>query len=254
MNRHLAFIAMVSLAVAAACGLLAVLTSAWIGGDHRSWAATTRTCAAMLWAKKSGSPRSAGPEDGVSAGEPHTADLEWQGGDAVKIDIPARVHYQPGTNPQASVSGEADLVSHVRMRGGTIEWDTIVNCYPAHDLVVRLTGPAVPAWTLNGSGALDLSDIKQDVLHITMHGSGTVTASGEAHETSLDVVGSSSADLRRLITQQANARIRGSAEVDLAPREDVDISISGSAVVRLHGAVARIHSQVSGSGQIKQVP
>jgi Putative auto-transporter adhesin, head GIN domain len=252
MNRRLAFIAMVSLAVSAACGLLAVLATAWVGDDHRSWAATTRSCAAMLWAKKSGS--ATGQDDGASASEPHTADLEWRGSDAVKIDIPARVHYQPGPNAQASVSGDADLVSHVRMHDGAIEWDTIVNCFPADDLVVRLTGPAVPAWTLNGSGELELSDIRQDVLHITMHGSGAVTASGEAHETSLDVAGSSRADLRRLVTREANARIRGSAEIDLSPREDVDISISGSAVVRLHGPVARIRSHVSGSGQIKQVP
>jgi hypothetical protein len=54
--------------------------------------------------------------------------------------------------------------------------------------------------------------------------------------------------------QQANAHISGSAQIDLAPHEDADISISGSGVVRLHGAVARIHSHVSGSGQIKQVP
>jgi hypothetical protein len=242
MNKRLAWIAVVSLTVSAACALLAVLTSAagLVGGDYRSWAATTRSCAAMPWAKK--------------AGEPRTVDLEWSGSDVVKIKIPARVHYQPGPKPQASVSGDAELVSHVRMRDGTLEWDTIDDCFPADDLVVRLTGPAVTAWTLNGSGELDLSDIKQDALRIITHGSATVTASGEAHEASLDVAGSSRADLSSLVTQQANARIRGSAEVDLAPREDVDISISGSAVVRLHGAVARIHSHVSGSGQIKQVP
>jgi hypothetical protein len=208
----------------------------------------------MLWAKKSGSARSAGQDDDARASEPRIVDLAWQGSDAVKVDIPARVHYQPGRNAQASVSGDAELVGHVRMRDGTIEWDTIVDCFPADDLAVQLTGPAVPAWTLNGSGALDLSDIKQDVLRITMHGSGTVTVSGEAREASLDVAGSSRADLSRLVTQRANTRIRGSAEVDLAPREDADISIAGSAVVRLHGAAARIHSHVSGSGQIKQVP
>jgi hypothetical protein len=234
---------------AAACVSLAVLTSAtgWVGGDE-SWAATIRTCAAMPWANKAG----------VSASEARSVDLEWRGSAAVKVNIPARVHYQPGPNAQASVSGDAELVSHVRMRDGTLELDTIVNCFSADDLVVRLTGPAVMAWTLNGSGELDLSDIKQDALRIAMHGSGTVSASasasGEAHDVSLDVAGSSRADLRRLVTQQANAWIRGSAEVDLAPREDADISISGSAVVRLHGAAARIHSHVSGSGQIKQVP
>jgi hypothetical protein len=303
MNKRLVSIAMVSLGVSAACALLVALTSAtdWVNGDYRSWAGTTRSCAVIPWAKKAGS------------GEPRTVDLEWSGSDAVKVKLPARVHYQPGPKAQASVSGDAELVSHVRLRDGTLEWDTVDDCFPADDLVVRLTGPAVTAWTLNssaeldlsdikqdalritmhgsgkvtasgeahevsldaagsgradlsrlvtqqtnaqirGSGQLDLSDIKQDVLRITMHGSGAVTASGEAHEVSLDAAGSGRADLGRLVTQQASARIGGSAEVDLAPREDADISISGSALVRLHGAVARIHSHVSGSGQIKQVP
>jgi Putative auto-transporter adhesin, head GIN domain len=303
MNKRLVSIAVVSLSVSAACALLVVLTSAtdWLDGDYRSWAATRRGCAAMPWAKR------------VGAGEPRSVDLEWSGSDAVKIDLPAQVHYQPGPKPQASVSGDAELVSHVRMRDGRLGWDTTDDCFPAGDLVVRLAGPAVAAWTLNssgdlhlsdikqdqlritmhgsgkvtasgeahevsldaagsgradlgrlvaqqvsatirGSGGLDLSDTKQDVLRITIHGSGAVTASGEAREVSLDAAGSGRADLGRLVTQQANARIRGSGDVDLAPRQDADISISGSGVVRLHGAVAQIHSHVSGSGQIERVP
>jgi Putative auto-transporter adhesin, head GIN domain len=303
MNKRLVAIAVVSLSVSAACALLVVLTSAtdWVDGDYLSWAATKRTCAATPWAKK------------ASPGEPRTIDLEWGRSDAVKVNIPARVHYQPGPKAQASVSGDAELVSHVRMRDGTLESDTSDDCFPAGALVVQLTGPAVTAWTLNGSAELDLSDIQQDVLRLTMHGSGKVTASGEvhelsldaagsgradlsrlvtqqtnaqirgswevvladtkqevvrivmhgsggvtasgeAHEVSLDAAGSVRADLGRLVTQQVNAQIRGSGEVDLAPREDADISISGSSIARLHGAVARINSHVSGSGQIKQVP
>jgi hypothetical protein len=303
MNKRLVSIAVVSLSVAAACAALVVWTSAtdWFDGDYRSWAATERTCAVMPWAKK------AGP------GEPRTVGLEWGGSDAVKVNIPVRVHYQPGPKAQASVSGDAELVDHVRMRDGTLESDTLDDCFPVGALVVQLTGPAVTAWTLNGSAELDLSDVKQDVLRLTMHGSGKVaasgevhelsldaagsgraelsrlvtqqtnaqirgswevvladtrqevlrivmhgsggvTASGEAHEVSLDAAGSVRADLGRLVTQQVNARIRGSGEVDLAPREDADISISGSGIARLHGAVARIYSHVSGSGQIKQVP
>jgi hypothetical protein len=308
MNRRLVRIAVVSLSIAAACGIFTVLTSAtdWINDDYRSWASPMRTCAAMPWTKKTGS------------GERRTVDLEWLGSDAIKIKIPTQVHYQPGPKPQASVSGDADLVSHVRLRDGTLEWDTVdwntlVDCFPASDLVVQLAGPAVTAWTLNGSGKLDLSDLKQDVLRITMHGNGAVTASGEVHEASLEAAGSGRADLGRLVTQntsakiqgsadlklsdskqdvlrivmhgsgvvtasgtarevsleaagsgradlgrliaeRASAQIHGSANVDLAPRQDADISVSGSAIVKLHGAVARINSHVAGSGEIKQVP
>jgi len=305
MRRRLLGIAIMSLGIAAACAIVTVLTSAteWIGGDYRSWAGTLGSCASV---KPAG------------ASERRTVDLEWAGSDAVKIRIPAQVHYQPGPKPQASVSGDAELVSHVRLHDGTLEWDTmewdrLVDCIPARDLVVQLSGPAVTAWTLNGSGELSLSDIKQDVLRLTVHGSTTVTASGEtkelsfdaagsgradlgrliaqktsvnmsgstnlkladakqdmlrivmhgssavtasgtAHEVSLDSSGSSRADLGGLVAEQASAKISGSGNVDLAPRQDADIAVSGSAVIKLHGNVTRINSRVSGSGEIRRVP
>lgn len=308
MNRRLAVIAVVSLSIAVVCGIVIVLTSGtdWVNGDYRSWAGSLRSCS-VPWANKTRSR------------ERRTVDLEWPGSDVIKIRIPAQVHYQPGPKPQASASGDADLVNHVRLHDGALEWDTaewdaLVDCSPASDLVVQFTGPAVTGWTLNGSGQLDLSDIKQDLLRITLHGSGVVTASGESHEVSLDAAGSGRADLGRLVSQKtsatiqgsadlklsdtkqgvlrivmhgsgavtgsgtaqevsleasgsgradlgklvtdhASARIHGSADVDLAPRQDADISVSGSGVVRLHGAAAaRIDSHVSGSAQIQQVP
>ncbi|WP_245317192.1 GIN domain-containing protein, partial [Bradyrhizobium manausense] len=107
---------------------------------------------------------------------------------------------------------------------------------------------------MSGSTKLKLADAKQDMLRVVMSGSSAMTASGTAHEVSLDSAGSSRANLGGLITEQASAKIHGSGDVDLAPRQDADISVSGSAVVKLHGAVARVNSHVSGSGEIKRVP
>ena len=323
MNGRLGRIAVVSLGIAAGCGIITALGSAadWVDGSdlpwtgrfwassswtRSSWAGASRGCAALPWSNTTG------------ARERRTVDLAWSGGDAIRIRIPAQVHYQPASTAKASVTGDADLVDHVRLRDGILEWDTAewgrqVDCIRADDLVVQLSGPAVTAWTVHGSASLDLSDLRQDVLRITAHGSGAVTASGEVRETAVEAAGSGEVDLRRLVTQatsanvhgsgnlhladasqeslritlrgsgavtasgtahqvsleasgsgradlgrlvaeRASATIHGSGDVDLAPRLDADISVSGSAVVRLHGAAARLNSHVSGSGQIKQVP
>ncbi|GLH80848.1 hypothetical protein SSBR45G_57570 [Bradyrhizobium sp. SSBR45G] len=317
MSGRLGQIAVVSLSIAAACGIITALASAqdWVDGGDLPWSglswvrtswAGARSCGAMPWSSTSG-PR-----------ERRTADLAWSGGNAVKIRIPAQVHYSPSPTPRASVTGDADLVGHVRLRDGILEWDTaewgrLVGCIRADDLVVQLSGPAVTEWTVNGSAGLDLSDLRQDALRVTAHGSGAVTASGDvgdaaveasgsgrvdlgrlvtrattaslhgsghlnladakqdqlritlrgsggitaagsAHELSLESSGSGRADLGHLIAERATIKVHGSGDVDLAPREDADISVSGSAVVRLHGAVARLNSHVSGSGQVKQVP
>jgi hypothetical protein len=240
MNSRLVWIAAVSLGISLACWSIAGLSSAmgWVH-NGRPWA-LLRSCAPRLWAKNNGEPR--------------TVDLAWQGSDAITINIPAQVYYQPGPKAEANVTGDSELASHVRMRGGTLGWDTPLDCISGGDLVVHLTGPAVTAWTLNGSGTLELSDIKQDAMRIVTRGSGTVIGNGEANQASVDVAGSGNVDFSKLVTRKADARIKGSADVALAPRDEVDIEIYGSAVVSLHGPVARVNSHVAGSGQIKQTP
>jgi hypothetical protein len=238
MNSRLARIAAVSFGITLVCWMAIGLSSAmgWID-DNPTWA-IVRGCAPSLWTRP---------------GEIKTIDLAWSGNDAVWVNIPAHVYYRPGPVAQATVSGDGELLNHLRMHDGTLEWDSRF-CVTDNDLVVRLTGPAVTAWTLNGSGTLELSDIKQDVLRIVTRGSGSVTGGGESRQASVDVSGSGRVDLSKLVTREADARIRGSADVQLAPRDDVLIEIYGSGIVSLHGPVTRVSSHVAGSGQIKQLP
>ncbi len=190
-----------------------------------------------------------------SASAPRTSvDLGWSGSDSIDIGIPARVQYRPGPKAEATVTGNADLASHVRLRDGQLEWDSkdYEDCYPT-DLVVHLVGPPVAEWTIHGTAHLDLNNIRQDVLKITRHGIGRITADGDVRETWLRASGRGSADLGRLETQRATIRISGSGEVDVAPREDADISISGRAVLRIHGNGAKLHIQSHGRAQVIQV-
>ncbi|MCJ2143908.1 GIN domain-containing protein [Methylobacterium sp. E-066] len=106
---------------------------------------------------------------------------------------------------------------------------------------------------MHGTAHLTLNNIRQDSLKITRHGTGRITADGDVKEIWLRASGTGSADLGRLETQRATVRISGSGEVDLAPREDADISVSGRAVLRIHGDGAKLHILSHGSAQVTQV-
>ncbi|MER2193646.1 GIN domain-containing protein [Methylobacterium brachiatum] len=194
-------------------------------------------------------------EPNVSASRT-SVDLGWSGGSSIDINIPVQVEYQTSAKFSAIVIGNSDVISHVRMRDSKLMWDRedYRPCANPSDIVVHIVGPSVTAWTLNGPGRLNLNTISQDTLKITSHGTGSVTADGYVKDVVLRSSGPARVDLSKLETQRASVQIRGSGEIDIAPREDADISTSGPAVVKIYGSHAKLHVRSHGSAQVIQVP
>jgi hypothetical protein len=253
MTRRLAHFAIIALAVSAVCLGLAARLGA---GLSESWPQRVGSCTALTYMLDlvGAADDEPGGSNNDAIGCPPAATMAWEPTDSLDIRLPAQVSYRPGPQPEATVSGEARLISHVRLDRGRLEWDRSMGCVPRGVLMVRLSGPAVRQWTLTGSSSLDLADIKQDRLAITTRGHSKVVAGGEVQHLAIDMAGSGRADLGRLAAQSADIRLRGSAIADLAPRDEADISIAGSARVRLHGRPQHVRSHVSGSGSIEQLP
>jgi hypothetical protein len=252
MTARLAWIAIVSFTTSAVCLGLAT----WISGTsalghlHRPWAVGPSCLAsplAHIFARDDAPAR--------EAVQPATIKLDWDGGDMIDIKLPAKVFYQPGPRPEASVTGDPDVIRHVRLQGGTLRSDAgFFNCESGQPVVVRLSGPAVAFWRMTGAGQLTLSALDQDKLDVKLTGSSRVAASGTVQLVSLDITGSAKADLGKLVTQHARARITGSGDADLAAREEAELRITGSGSVTLHGQPKQVQSHVSGSGKIRNVP
>ncbi|MDR3519251.1 MAG: DUF2807 domain-containing protein [Azospirillaceae bacterium] len=81
-----------------------------------------------------------------------------------------------------------------------------------------------------------------------------MTANGKVDDLRLRSSGSAAVDLQKLPAKTANVELRGSGDADIAVENDLKITISGSATVRLHGHPRQIHSRVSGSGKIEDLP
>ncbi|EJL94046.1 putative membrane protein [Herbaspirillum sp. CF444] len=222
------------------------------GVEGASWSRNTRWACGLSWLQRArAGHRTADGSDGVSSG---TVTFPFESRDSLDIDLPTPVSYRPGTKAEATVSGDPAVISHVRIANGRLGFDDEIDCIPATHLTVRLTAPSITRWRVNGSGDLVLSDIDQPRLELLIRGSGHIVAKGSVQDIGLNVAGSGTAQLQELSARSAEIVVHGSGDARVAAQDSANIAIAGSGSVKLYGHPATLHSTVSGSGRIENVP
>jgi hypothetical protein len=183
------------------------------------------------------------------SGKPSSRSLAWSGGDKAGIDIPATVHYRRGSGDQLVVKGDSEVISHVRVIDGNVKMD----CRMRHSdgrLDVTLPGRDFKAFALAGSGSLSLDDIDQPDLKISLAGSGDVEATGKTSNLNVNLAGSGDARLGALAADRVKLRMAGSNNVEVAPKDDLDVDIAGSGKVVLRTEPHALETHIAGSGRI----
>ena len=177
----------------------------------------------------------------------------WDGSDRVEIAAPATVHYQAGGTPRVIVQGPADLLDRVRFRDGELKLEQdLFGDSGGHGerLDVTLTGMTLHRVNLAGSGDMDMGEIHQDQLRLSIAGSASFSASGNADDLSLDIAGSGQCHLTKLETRTMRVDIAGSGQVDAASPQSARVSIMGSGRLRFAAMPREISSHIAGSGRI----
>ena len=175
--------------------------------------------------------------------------LAWDGSNSVSIDVPASAHYRAGEGDTLSASGNADMLRHLRLRDGHVEFDCDGN-WGKDRLQIELPGRSFRGFAVGGTGRLMLEKINQPSLTITLAGATGATASGQVDHLNLSVAGSSKLGVGALKARSVNLSIAGSGDVETAPQDDIHINIAGSGTVRLVTEPRRVESSVVGSGRI----
>ncbi len=177
----------------------------------------------------------------------------WDGGDRAGIAVPATVHYQAGGQPRVIVRGPADLLKRVRYDHGELGLERSLFDWSNDDerLDVTLTGMTLHKVGLAGRVDLDMGQIHQDRLDISISGRGSVAASGKADDLSLRISGSGDYQLGKLAAKSLDVRISGSGQVSAASADHARVSISGSGDVHFASAMPKdISTSISGSGSV----
>lgn len=173
--------------------------------------------------------------------------------DSFIIRLPASVHYQPGGEPQAVISGPAAVLDHVRIDGDELNLDCDPGWFSPR-IDVRLSGPPIARWEVRGSGDLVLSQIDQPLLGVVIKGSGSATGTGKADVADVAISGSGDVMFEKLTARTVQVEIRGSGDARLTAQVDAEVFIAGSGDVELYGPAVLRRSVVKGSGGIQQKP
>lgn len=186
-----------------------------------------------------------------SDGPGASRDLAWSGGDTLDIGLPADVRFTQAAGPaKLVVRGPEDVISHVRVDHGRVEFDA--PSLDADEVTIELTAPKVTRFLVSGTGRLAIHDYQQDQLSIRITGDGNVTADGAAKAAAVEISGSGDADLAALSLDGADVAITGSGEAKVGPKSWAKLNISGSGNVDLLSHPRRLESQISGSGHVDQ--
>jgi hypothetical protein len=254
MTRIVTLIAIVGIATAAVCLPLAHLIGH--GNPDAGWGWSGLSAGSGWhgpWSDRwfDGDGDGDGDDGGAGQGSVVSRDFAWNGDDRLQLDVPGTLHFQPAPAWHLSIRGHTGTLDRIVVAGGRIRLRHSYRNVPPVD--IQLSGPALRSVELNGSGDLVLDNVKQDSLSVTIHGSGSASASGSVDALRLAIMGSGSARLAQLAAGSARVFIAGSGNADIEPSDAADIVIAGSGDVRLHSHPKRLSSKVAGSGQISEV-
>jgi len=194
-----------------------------------------------------------GPVCAATGAAAASRSLAWDGSDTVSVEVPANIHYRPGNGQMLQVQGDPVILSHLRVRDGNIDLDCHLRNWHGRRVDITLPGRAFHEYHIAGLADMDLQDIDQDALKISIAGKTTVTASGKVGALKLDIAGKGDAHMKDLMVQNLEIDIAGRGDIEASPIADADISIAGSGDVALYTEPRHISTSIMGSGNIRHL-
>lgn len=177
--------------------------------------------------------------------------LPWTGDDTIDVVMPVSLRLTPAAGDEVVLRGAPEAIAHVQLRRGRL----FTNCRrlgSSQPIEVELPARALRHVRISGAGTVALEKLDQPRLALTISGSGQIQAQGAVERVSATISGSGDVRLGDLATKQLTTKISGSGSLEAAPKDEADITLSGSGRVKLLSRPASLHTKVSGSGRITQ--
>ena len=179
--------------------------------------------------------------------------LEWDGSDTIGLGVGGTATWNPSNDNKVHVSGDPQLIAHIRVEDGDIELNCRGSRGARKSLKITLPGGTFKRFSIAGSGSLEMTDPDQPEATLSVAGSGDVSRTGRVDDADIHIAGSGNVRMGQAQTRTTKVRIAGSGEADIAPTERADIHIAGSGDVNLFTHPREQETSIAGSGRIRHV-
>lgn len=172
--------------------------------------------------------------------------------DQIGLNGPVNLRYRQGPVQRVIVYAEPELFGPMeyKVRNGTLEigYKNNVRCFNTNFGVwIDVTVPELTDIALSGQGIIESDGtIEQDIISIDISGDAEINLEGEVIDQNIVVSGQVVANNFDLASENTRIVISGSADMDVACSESLDIDLSGTAVISYLG-FPQIDQKVSGS-------
>jgi hypothetical protein len=180
--------------------------------------------------------------------------FDWGEGDEVGVSVPVNLHYKPGQGTQVVMTGDPEMLSHVKIEDGDIKFDC--GHHHSHHNRIDITLPGNKTFReidLKGTGTVDLQDLNQPALEIGMAGNGEVNASGKTDNFTVSLAGHGNVHAKDLAAQKVEVNIAGHGDVETSPVDSIDISIAGHGDVKLYTEPKHVETSILGHGEVEHM-
>lgn len=175
-------------------------------------------------------------------------EIPWDDSTTLTLGVRSVVRYvqAPGAG-KVVARGPHRSVSTLVVSNGDIR-DELLHTGATLEIVV--TAPAISRFHLSGGSRLSIEGYDQPSLFVSTEGKSQVDAAGRVHEVTVNMKGSGTVNLARLVTGTASADIGGMSTMVLAPVDGANLKVRNFASAVLLTKPKALNQSLEDSGRV----
>lgn len=167
------------------------------------------------------------------------------------LATPGTVQVSVGPTTSLDIQAPTEVLPRLTsdVDAGTLRLGTESGASVCGPITYRLTVPRLDRIEVDGTGTVTFPDLAANRIQTVINGSGRVTLAGTADQQELHVSGTGGYNADQLATKTATVTIVGSGQASLQIANNLDVTVSGSGIVRYRGN-PKLSTNIHGSGKV----